>query len=79
MSWRVRVIENRYADSVRLMGIARQMRERDGVEGCELAMGTSANLAVLRERGADPSAGPADLIIAGEATDDVAAGVIDDA
>ena len=47
MSWHVRVIANRYADSVRLMSIARAVRERDGVTRCELGMGTPANLEVL--------------------------------
>ena len=44
MSWHVKVIPNRYADSVKLMGIARALRGRDGVEGCEMGMGTAANL-----------------------------------
>jgi FdrA protein len=69
----VKVVPSRYADSVKLMGIARQARERDGVDGCELAMGTPANLAVLESRGVRADAGPSDLIIAVRATDDTVA------
>ena len=65
MSWRVKVIANRYADSVKLMGIARGLRGRDGVEGCEMGMGTAANLEALEARGVEVSgAGPSDLIVA---------------
>ena len=51
MSWHVTVLPGRYADSVRLMGIARSLRERDGIAGCEVAMGTAANLEALAARG----------------------------
>ena len=51
VSWSVRVIPNRYADSVRLMGVARALRDRDGVRACELAMGTPANLEALERLG----------------------------
>ena len=68
MSWHVKVIANRYADSVKLMGIARGLRERDGVEGCEMGMGTAANLEALQARGVEVSgAGPSDLIVAVDA------------
>jgi FdrA protein len=70
VTWHVKVVPNRYADSVKLMGIARQARERDGVDGCELAMGTRANLAVLEGRGVRTDAGPSDLVIAVQAADD---------
>ncbi|MEA2322265.1 MAG: hypothetical protein QOD81_2115, partial [Solirubrobacteraceae bacterium] len=53
MSWQVRTLPDRYADSVRLMGIARTLRGRDGVAACEVAMGTPANLAALADLGAD--------------------------
>jgi FdrA protein len=69
VSWHVRVIANRYADSVRLMSIARAVRERDGVRRCELGMGTPANLEVLAAYGADAQATPGDLVIAVEAQD----------
>jgi len=73
VSWEVKVVANRYADSVKLMGIAREARERDGIDGCELAMGTPANLAVLGARGVRADAGPSDLIIAVQAADPDAA------
>lgn len=65
MSWHVKVIANRYADSVKLMGIARGLRGRDGVGGCEMGMGTAANLEALAARGVDVAdAGPSDLVVA---------------
>ena len=68
MSWHVKVIANRYADSVKLMGIARGLRERDGVGGCEMGMGTAANLEALAARGVEVSgAGPSDLSVAVDA------------
>ncbi|MGO9498949.1 MAG: hypothetical protein ACLQA5_19900 [Solirubrobacteraceae bacterium] len=72
MSWHVRVIANRYADSVRLMSIARAVRERDGVARCELGMGTPANLEALAGYGAHAEATPADLVIAVDAHDGAA-------
>ena len=56
MSWHVKVIANRYADSVKLMGIARGLRGRDGVDGCEMGMGTAANLEALAARGVEAPA-----------------------
>ena len=44
---RVRVVRNRYVDSVRLMKVAADARSRDGVAAFEAVMGTSANLAAL--------------------------------
>jgi FdrA protein len=73
VSWRVRVIPSRYADSVRLMAAARAVRGLDGVIGCELAMGTPANLEALAARGAVAEATPADLIIAVDGDDPDAA------
>ena len=72
MSWHVRVIPNRYADSVRLMSISRAVRERGGIRRCELAMGTPANLDLLAGLGAITEAGPADVVIAVEADQGVA-------
>ncbi len=75
MSWHVRVIANRYADSVKLMGIARALRGRDGVEGCEMGMGTAANLELLAARGVEVAgAGPSDLVVAVDASDGDVAG-----
>ena len=73
VSWHVRVIANRYADSVRLMSIARAVRERDGVSRCELGMGTPANLELLAGYGARAQATPGDLVIAVDAHDGAAA------
>jgi FdrA protein len=70
MMWRVRVIPNRYADSVRLMSVAREVRGLPGVRSCEVAMGTAANLEALAARGVDAEAGPGDVVIAVSAADD---------
>jgi FdrA protein len=64
VSWHVRVIANRYADSVRLMAVARGIRERPDVDACVVAMGTPANLAALAELGAVVEAQPGDLVLA---------------
>jgi FdrA protein len=69
MSWQVRTLPDRYADSVRLMGIARALRERDGVSACEVAMGTPANLAALAALGAQADAGPGDVVVAVDGED----------
>jgi FdrA protein len=62
--WRLCVVPGRYADSVRLMAVAREVRGRDGVHGCEIGMGTLANLAALADLGVRAEAGPGDLVIA---------------
>jgi FdrA protein len=64
VSWVVRTLPDRYADSVRLMGIARALRGRDGIAACEVAMGTPANLAALADLGATADATPGDVVIA---------------
>jgi len=73
VSWHVRVIPNRYADSVRLMAISRTIRERGDVTRCELGMGTPANLELLSGLGAAAHAKPNDLVIPIEAQDGAAA------
>ena len=70
MSWHVKVVANRYADSVKLMGIARSLREREGVTACEMGMGTAANLEVLADRGVEAQAGPSDLVVAVRSDDE---------
>ena len=67
--WLVRVIPNRYADSVRLMAVAREARSLSGVDGCEITMGTAANLAALAALGVAAEAGPGDVVIAVSAAD----------
>jgi len=64
VSWAVETLPDHYADSVRLMGVAAQLRRRDGVTACEIAMATPANLAALRELGVQVDAGPADVVMA---------------
>jgi FdrA protein len=64
VSWAARVVRDRYVDSVRLMQVAQAVRARDGVRGCELLMGTPANLEQLRSRGVACEATPADIVIA---------------
>jgi FdrA protein len=63
----VRVIPNRYVDSVRLMKVAQTVRARDGVGACELVMGTPAN---LQQLGLSVEATPADVVIAVEGPDE---------
>jgi FdrA protein len=70
---------NRYADSVRLMAVARAMRDRDGVRACELAMGTPANLEALARLGVTADAAPGDLVIAVDADARVAGEALADA
>ena len=64
MSWHVGTLPDRYADSVRLMGVAAQLRARAGVDACEVVMGTPANLAALRELGVEVDAAPGDVVLA---------------
>ena len=63
MNWQVRVIRNRYVDSVRLMKVAQVVRSHDGVTRAEVVMGTAANLAAL---GVEVDATPTDVVIAVE-------------
>jgi FdrA protein len=64
MSREVRVVPNRYVDSVRLMHVAQRVRAYDGVQACEVLMGTPANLEALAASGVRCDATPADLVIA---------------
>ena len=70
---------NRYADSVRLMAVARVLRGRDGIRGCELVMGTPANLEALAALGVAADAGPGDLVIAVDADEAAAVAALADA
>jgi FdrA protein len=69
VSWQVRTLPDRYADSVRLMGIARALRDRDDVAACEVVMGTPANLGALAALGASADAGPGDVVVAVDGED----------
>ncbi len=66
------VHENRYADSVTLMGVGDSVKNSGGVLLAEVQMGTPANLEVINDLGFDvpASAGPNDLIVAIEAEND---------
>jgi FdrA protein len=64
---KVRVVPNRYVDSVRLMKVAQTVRARDGVARCELVMGTPAN---LQQLGVGVEATPADVVIAVDGPDE---------
>jgi FdrA protein len=64
---RVRVVRNRYVDSVRLMRVAADVRAYDGVASCDAVMGTPANLRAL---GVDADAGPSDVVIAVDGPDE---------
>lgn len=63
---KVIIHENRYVDSVTLMGIADSAKKHGGVRLAEVQMGTPANIAVLRDLGFDIPAGTGanDLIVA---------------
>jgi FdrA protein len=67
---KVRVVANRYVDSVRLMKVAQGVRARDGVGACEVFMGTPANLEQLAALGARAEATPADVVIAVDGPDE---------
>jgi FdrA protein len=73
VSWHVRVLPNRYADSVRLMSVSRSLRQQPGVTRCELTTGTPANLERLAALGVVAEASPADLVIAVQAPEHAAA------
>jgi FdrA protein len=60
----VRVVPNRYVDSVRLMQVAQTLRSQAGVGACEVLMGTPANLETLAALGASAQAAPTDIVIA---------------
>ncbi len=70
----VRIYENRYADSVTLMGIADAVKKNDGVLFAEVQMATPANLEVIRGLGFNvpPEASPNDLVVAIAARDEAA-------
>ena len=71
MSWAVKVVRNRYVDSVRLMRLAKELRAHDGVTRAEVAMGTAANLETLTALGVSCDASPADVVVAVEGPESV--------
>ena len=70
----VLIQENRYADSVTLMGILDAVKKSENVLIAEVQMGTPANLEVIRSLGFDVPASTSanDLVIAIEAKDEQA-------
>ena len=68
----VRVLRDRYVDSVELLAITRRMREAEGVDFATALMGTPANVEALQEEGVVGealTATPNDLVLAARATD----------
>jgi succinyl-CoA synthetase alpha subunit len=75
MSFKAVVVhENRYADSVTLMGVGDSVKKSAGVLLAEVQMGTPVNLEAMRELGfkIPAAAGVNDLIVAIEAEDETA-------
>jgi FdrA protein len=66
MSIRTKVFKNMYQDSVSLMQISAHISKLAGIEQASVVMGTSTNLAQLRDAALDDgcTAGPNDLVIA---------------
>ena len=66
MSIRTKVFKNMYQDSVSLMQISAHISRLAGIEQASVVMGTSTNLAQLRDAALDDgcTAGPNDLVIA---------------
>jgi len=79
VSWAVRVVRNRYVDSVRLMKVAQRVRGLEHVRACEVLMGTPANLEALAALGATADAAPGDVVIAVDADGDGPAAALDGA
>jgi FdrA protein len=79
MTWHVRVVRNRYADSVRLMALAKDLRGRPEIAACEVAMGTAANLEALAALGAAVAASPTDVVLAVDAAAEAAEAALGEA
>jgi FdrA protein len=75
MAWHGRVVRDRYVDSIKLMAIAGQLREADGVADAKVGIGTPANLEVLAAVGLSLQARPTDVMIAVDAADPATADV----
>jgi FdrA protein len=79
MDWHGRVVRDRYVDSIKLMAIAAQLRETDGIADAKVGIGTSANRELLEQLGLTLDARPADVMVAVQGSDDDAAAVALDA
>ena len=73
MGWHGRVVRDRYVDSIKLMAIAGQLRETDGVADAKVGIGTPANRELLDGMGLTLDARPADVMLAVEASDQATA------
>jgi len=68
---KVFILNNRYADSVTLMGIGLELSELPGVNGAECGMATKQNVELLAEMGYEvPEATKNDLLIAVDTDDE---------
>jgi FdrA protein len=79
MDWHGRVVRDRYVDSIKLMAIAAQLRETDGIADAKVGIGTSANRELLEQLGLTLDARPADVMVAVQGSHDDAAAVALDA
>lgn len=74
MTTSIRVLPNRYVDSVVLMRLAQSLSTLPGVGDAAAVMGTDANKSLLREAGYEPDGAKADdLVVAVRAQDDAVA------
>ena len=73
MAWYGRVVRDRYVDSIKLMAIAAQLRETDGVADAKVGIGTPANRELLDGLGLTLDARPADVMLAVQASGQSAA------
>ena len=77
MSWAVRVVRNRYADSVRLMSVARGAARPRRRRGCEVGDGHAGEpRGAAPALGAEADAAPADIVIAVDADGDRPSGAL---
>jgi FdrA protein len=78
MDWHGRVVRDRYVDSIKLMAIAAQLRETDGVADAKVGIGTPANRELLQALGLTLEARPADVMLAVQASgQDAAEGALE--
>jgi FdrA protein len=73
VDWHGRIVRDRYVDSIKLMAIAGQLRETDGVADAKVGIGTPANRELLEGLGLTLEARPADVMLAVQASGQTAA------
>ena len=79
MSWSVRVVRDRYADSVRLMTIAQHARAQRASTAPRSRWARRRTCEALDALGVRCDAGPADVVIAVDAAPDAAEAALDGA